>query len=68
MKTLFRKVVEEVDDDGVITNVETLITADCIHDVFENTNSYRDHINMELISITRVGHVACDLTNDVPFK
>ena len=61
-KALYKKVVEETADNGEITHVETLITADCIHDVFKNTNSYEDHINMELISITRVGHVACDLT------
>lgn len=64
MKRLYRRLVEETDSQGVVTEVSTLITADCIHDVFEQCFNYKDHVDMELISISRVGHVAHDISTE----
>lgn len=60
-KALYKRVVEETSTDGTITHVQTLLTADNFGDVYD-LGDYEDHENMELISISKVGDVAHDLT------
>lgn len=62
-KALYKRIVEETDQDGTITHVQTLITADKFSDVYD-LGTYEHHENMELISISKVGDVATDLTTN----
>ena len=61
MKNLYKKIVETTDNEGVITEEVTLITANSIKVILE-LYDYENHEDAELVGIVRVGHVATDLT------